>query len=659
MQGKKPAALEKIKDPEVKAFVQKCLATASRRLPARELLMDPFLLCEGDREAIDCLPPLSRSRSGVDDMDELGITGEDSSFRMGSNSSWKERRPDSEVQGKGKGLATSEKHDNGSSNSAAGPVGDSEGEDDAHLGRGHSGTHKTGKEERPRRSRDFRVKGKRRDDDTIFLRLRIADPEGKSISEGRFATWCVTFSLTVTVPAILCEVSRLNEALLSFSGHIRNIHFPFDVEADTAMSVATEMLEELDLSDQDVTTIAEMIDAEILALVPEWKPGVACDETVGAEAEPSYDSRRDSPLNADGYPRARNDFDPLATISSEGSLLDKLPLHRKMRSHSPRLGALMVGSPPRVEGTMHGRFEEITYHPRGSDQSWRNSDASPVFSSDLSDAQEGASDVGGEHNSPESSTAELPWHMTRFHGGGDVDQIREPCGNTSGAAEPAHRVEGSSFNELVESRRNAGYGKYTHQTWEAVAVGSRLSEVDGHAEPHEEQERTSQSVEGHSASQSDDGDAVIADREFRLLAQRQEEEMRAMQWRHQQALLSLKARIHRKEGSSEDFRTLRDSFRSSSSESPERISRHMVGQRASSEPNRKSGINGFRPVDMGSPSPSEPRGVYKVRNGQVSVDESEESDRLSMKELAVAFAEANAGSREGTASQLVGSGIVH
>lgn len=32
-----------MKDPEVRQFVEKCLVTASRRLPARELLKDPFL----------------------------------------------------------------------------------------------------------------------------------------------------------------------------------------------------------------------------------------------------------------------------------------------------------------------------------------------------------------------------------------------------------------------------------------------------------------------------------------------------------------------------------------------------------------------------------------------------------------------------------------
>ena len=64
-----------------------------------------------------------------------------------------------------------------------------------------------------------------------------------------------------------------------FSGRIRNIYFPFDVETDTALSVATEMVAELDITDQDVTKIADMIDGEIASLVPEWRPGPGIEET--------------------------------------------------------------------------------------------------------------------------------------------------------------------------------------------------------------------------------------------------------------------------------------------------------------------------------------------------------------------------------------------
>lgn len=42
-QGIKPAALDKVNDPEVKQFIEKCLVPASKRLSAAELLKDPFL----------------------------------------------------------------------------------------------------------------------------------------------------------------------------------------------------------------------------------------------------------------------------------------------------------------------------------------------------------------------------------------------------------------------------------------------------------------------------------------------------------------------------------------------------------------------------------------------------------------------------------------
>jgi WNK lysine deficient protein kinase len=43
MQGKMPEALSRVNEPEVKQFVEKCLATVSLRLSAKELLDDPFL----------------------------------------------------------------------------------------------------------------------------------------------------------------------------------------------------------------------------------------------------------------------------------------------------------------------------------------------------------------------------------------------------------------------------------------------------------------------------------------------------------------------------------------------------------------------------------------------------------------------------------------
>ncbi|XP_039063332.1 probable serine/threonine-protein kinase WNK3 [Hibiscus syriacus] len=81
-------------------------------------------------------------------------------------------------------------------------------------------------------SMDVKVQGQRQNDNTIFLKLRISDS----------------------------------------TGNIRTIQFPFDIEADTAVAVAGEMVEELDLTDQDVSTISEMIESEIRSHIPDWVP---------------------------------------------------------------------------------------------------------------------------------------------------------------------------------------------------------------------------------------------------------------------------------------------------------------------------------------------------------------------------------------------------
>lgn len=97
------------------------------------------------------------------------------------------------------------------------------------------------------------------------------------------------------------------------------------------MSVASEMVAELDLSDQDVTTIAEMIDAEILALVPKWNPGVAVDEIGGTEGEAGEEENLDASI-------LHEDPEVLVTMSSDqGSVVDQHNFNRKGRFHSPKV----------------------------------------------------------------------------------------------------------------------------------------------------------------------------------------------------------------------------------------------------------------------------------------------------------------------------------
>ncbi|CAK7340913.1 unnamed protein product [Dovyalis caffra] len=207
--GKKPDALYKVNDPEVRQFVEKCLATVSLRLSARELLNDPFLQidgCESNlrlldyRSEVDGLGPLMRlPYFKLHDNNNSYSNGYLNGYGYEAHNEWKYHPVEVEPSG----IELFEYHD----------------EHPAKVG--------------------ISIKGKRGDDGSIFLRLRIADKEGR----------------------------------------IRNIYFPFDIETDTAMSVATEMVAELDITDQDVNKIADMIDGEISSLVPEWRPGPGIVET--------------------------------------------------------------------------------------------------------------------------------------------------------------------------------------------------------------------------------------------------------------------------------------------------------------------------------------------------------------------------------------------
>ncbi|XP_073299516.1 probable serine/threonine-protein kinase WNK3 [Primulina huaijiensis] len=214
--GIKPASLEKVKDPGVRSFIEKCISKVSERLSARELLMDPFLL--PDEES-------------------------------GSRGRWLQSQP-------------SDADDNGNQ-----------------LDRG-----KSPEDSMPEGSRDFTVQGQRKDHNTIFLKLRIADS----------------------------------------SGHIRNIHFPFDIEVDTSTAVASEMVEELDLTEHDVSVISAMIDSEIRSHIPDWAPIEISGDNVSGEI-----------ISESGESGALDDASPI-TNDSGPFVLERLPSGRKYWSDSPK-----------------------------------------------------------------------------------------------------------------------------------------------------------------------------------------------------------------------------------------------------------------------------------------------------------------------------------
>lgn len=100
------------------------------------------------------------------------------------------------------------------------------------------------------------------------------------------------------------------------------------------------MVAELDITDQDVTEIAKMIDGEITSLVPEWRSGV------GFEDNKAINCCHICTSDAEGY-----------------SL------------HGPKHGC----------GAVHGRFEEITYPFEGDEQQQHSLEVSSDEHNDLGD----------------------------------------------------------------------------------------------------------------------------------------------------------------------------------------------------------------------------------------------------------------------------------
>ncbi|CAL5194653.1 unnamed protein product [Lathyrus oleraceus] len=258
--GKKPDALYKVKDPETREFVEKCLATVSLRLSARELLDDPFLRIDDYEYNLGSVD--------VEEFVDLGPLVSQSFFSLDRSYS-----------------NISTEYSNGFGYEADCYSHPAEIEHGIELFECQ--------DDETSKDVDISIKGKRKDDGGIFLRLRIADKEGR----------------------------------------IRNIYFPFDIELDTALSVATEMVAELDITDQDVTRIAGMIDGEIASLVPKWRRGPGIEETANYENQSFCEN----------------------CVSNHTTVTDFLSRNLSGKNLQ-LLQCCMHGC-----ASMHGRFEEITF----------------------------------------------------------------------------------------------------------------------------------------------------------------------------------------------------------------------------------------------------------------------------------------------------------
>lgn len=64
------------------------------------------------------------------------------------------------------------------------------------------------------------------------------------------------------------------------SGCFKNAEFPFDVDQDTSLSVALEMVDAFGLPQGNMQSIAQLIEVFLLILIPEWVPCVAVGRVV-------------------------------------------------------------------------------------------------------------------------------------------------------------------------------------------------------------------------------------------------------------------------------------------------------------------------------------------------------------------------------------------
>ncbi|XP_062007270.1 probable serine/threonine-protein kinase WNK7 [Rosa rugosa] len=207
--GIKPAALSKVKDPEMKQFIEKCLVPASERLSAEELLMDPFLQLNGSVKNRPLpLPDIV--------LPKMGAFGDRCVMSEGPLSA--------------RNNALSKDFDDGEP-----PV------INFFSNSGDGDSHSFYVEvQRSKRGNFFFLKGEHNDENSISLILRIADQNGRA----------------------------------------RNIHFLFYLDSDTALSVSSEMVEQLELEDHNVIFIAELIDLLLMNLISEWKCCVRVDHLV-------------------------------------------------------------------------------------------------------------------------------------------------------------------------------------------------------------------------------------------------------------------------------------------------------------------------------------------------------------------------------------------
>ena len=118
-----------------------------------------------------------------------------------------------------------------------------------------------GGEENAGKSRLARSSSVSRSHSEVDLAAKAAPEEGEAREGGRKKGGSLDFRVKGRI--LEDKTLRLRLKIGDASGHTRTVEFPFNTDSDSAYSVASEMVEELQLAQSDVRTIMNEIENEV------------------------------------------------------------------------------------------------------------------------------------------------------------------------------------------------------------------------------------------------------------------------------------------------------------------------------------------------------------------------------------------------------------
>ena len=155
--------MSKVKDPETRQFLLKCLAAAPQRLHAKELLLDPFLRNDNDHETLESNHRLTMMNQ-YEDRKCRDLVPEEQYCRSLLFDASAQKPEHGLVNNRNSRSKQGSNRENASSSDSPHVL------DSPQLKEGW------------KRSRDFRIKGRKLDDKKVLVRIRITNSSGKKYS---------------------------------------------------------------------------------------------------------------------------------------------------------------------------------------------------------------------------------------------------------------------------------------------------------------------------------------------------------------------------------------------------------------------------------------------------------------------------------------------